>query len=352
MTPAWRCSATARSASWAPERLTPPPAMITGSLAATRSATARSSSGAGAAGRSTGGRVQERHLALVLEGLGGDVDDDRARPPGTELARRLADRGGDLLDLEDPRPPLRHRRDGVELVVHLVEQAHVLADPALGNLSRDHEDGRRCRIRGGEARRGVEEARPRHDQGDAEVAARPRVAVGHVRRGLLVTRGDEPDARLLAERGHGAVELDAREPEDHAHALAMERGHQGLPAGHPRHRAASSPRSADHAVTASRTGACRARPAPSSAGTSPRPRRPNGSGRGRRGTRARGRGLPCTRRGASSAGSARTSRSSAPGSARRGARSPAPGRRAGPPAGAPRSPRRTPRAARARPGRS
>jgi hypothetical protein len=169
------------------------------------------------------------------ERLGRDVDDDRARPAGPELARRLADRRRDLRDFQDAPPPLRDGRDGVELVVHLVEEADVLADLPLRDLSRDHEDWRRGRVGGGEARRSVREARPGHDEGDADVAARPCVAVGHVRGRPFVAGGDEADPRLVAQGGHGAVELDAREPEDHAYALATERGHQGLPTGHPRH---------------------------------------------------------------------------------------------------------------------
>ena len=86
------------------------------------------------------GRVEEGDLALVLERLRRDVHDDRARPAGPELAGRLADRGGDLRDLEHPVPPLRDGGDRVELVVHLVEEADVQADLRLGDLSRHHED--------------------------------------------------------------------------------------------------------------------------------------------------------------------------------------------------------------------
>ena len=201
-------------------------------------------------------RIEERDLALVLERLGRDVHDDRPRPPGPELAHRLADRGGDVGHLEYPLPPLRDGRDRVQLVVHLVEEADVQADLRLGDLPRDHQDRRRRRVGGGEPRGGVEEARPRDDQRDADAAAGASIAVGHVRRGLLVARGDEADAGLVAERGHGAIELDAGEPEDDAHALAMERGHQRLPTGHPLHQTISSRQSARaHAVAVSRPSA-------------------------------------------------------------------------------------------------
>src|SRR5439155_1632781 len=69
----------------------------------------------------------------------------------------------------------------------------------------------------------------------AGAAAGARVAVGHVRRRALVADGDEPD-RLVAERGDDAVELDARKPERHLHALAGERLHDRFTTGHPCHR--------------------------------------------------------------------------------------------------------------------
>jgi hypothetical protein len=50
-----------------------------------------------------------------------------------------------------------------------------------------------------------------------------------------VAHGDEPD-RLVAERGHNAVELDARKPERHVHALAGERLYDCFTTGHPCHR--------------------------------------------------------------------------------------------------------------------
>src|SRR5688500_13832135 len=62
-----------------------------------------------------------------------------------------------------------------------------------------------------------------------------RAAVGHVAGGLLVTGGDEADVLLVAQAGHGAVELHAGQAEDHTHALAMQLPRERFAAGHPRH---------------------------------------------------------------------------------------------------------------------
>jgi hypothetical protein len=126
--------------------------------------------------------------------------------------------------------PLRDARDGVHLVVDLVEHADVAADAAARDLAGDHEHGRRGGVRGAEPGRGVQQARSRHDERGADAAAGPRVAVGHVRRRLLVARRDEPDRRLVPEAGDGAVELHARETEHHADAFARQLLGQGFAA--------------------------------------------------------------------------------------------------------------------------
>ena len=75
----------------------------------------------------------------------------------------------------------------------------------------------------------------RHHQRRAHAAAGPRVAVGHVRRGLLVPRGDQADARHVVQRVQRVVELHPRQPEDDAHPLQVQRAHESLAAGHGGH---------------------------------------------------------------------------------------------------------------------
>src|SRR5207244_2396821 len=132
-------------------------------------------------------------------------------------------------------PPLRDRRDRVELIVDLVEDADVLPELGLGDLAREHQHRRGGGVGRAEAGGRVEESGPRHDEGGAKGRAGSGIPVGHVARGRLVTRDDEADARLVPERGHHAVELDAGQAEHHTHAFPVELLHKRLAAGHPCH---------------------------------------------------------------------------------------------------------------------
>ncbi len=178
-----------------------------------------------------GGR-QELDQALVLHGLGRHLDLDRARPSRAELPRRLANRGGHVGHREDPPPPLGDRGDAVLLIVDLVQEPDVPADAVAGDLTGEHQHRGGGGVRGGEAGQCIEKPWSGHHQRGAKVAARARVAVRHEAGGLLVARGDEADARLLPQGGHHAVELHAGQPEDHPHALVVERAHERLAAGH------------------------------------------------------------------------------------------------------------------------
>ena len=142
------------------------------------------------------------------------------------------DGGRHVGDLEHAAAPLGDGRDAVELVVNLVEHADVAAEARLGHLAGDHEDGRRRGVRRADPGGRVEQARARDHQRGAELTGGAGVAVGHVRGRLLVPRGDELHRRLLAQRRHHAIELDARHTEHHAPALANELRHQRLATRH------------------------------------------------------------------------------------------------------------------------
>src|SRR5256884_421602 len=131
--------------------------------------------------------------------------------------------------------PFRDRRDRVELVVDLVQHADVLPELSLRHLAREHQHGRGGGVGGAEAGGRVEEPGPRHDEGRAEGRSRAGVAVGHVRRRLLVACDDEADPGLVPERRQHPVELDAGQAEHHPHAFAVELFHERLAAGHPGH---------------------------------------------------------------------------------------------------------------------
>src|SRR5213594_3626384 len=82
---------------------------------------------------------------------------------------------------------------------------------------------------------GYARAGARHDEGRTESEHGARVSVGDVARRLLVASDDKADARLVPERGHRAVELDAGQAEYDAHAFSVELLHERLAAGHPCH---------------------------------------------------------------------------------------------------------------------
>jgi len=180
-------------------------------------------------------RLDELHLPLALHRVGRHLEVDGARPPSPELLDRLVGGARDVGDFEDAPPPLRDRRDRVELIVDLVEHADVLPELGLGDLTREHQHRRGGGVGRAEAGGRVEESGPRHDEGGAKGRAGSGIPVGHVARGRLVTRDDEADARLVPERGHHAVELDAGQAEHHTHAFPVELLHKRLAAGHPCH---------------------------------------------------------------------------------------------------------------------
>ena len=86
-----------------------------------------------------------------------------------------------------------------------------------------HKHRRRCVVGRCEARRGVEEARTLHDDDSRDLTSCAEVAVGHVRRGLLVAHRDVRDVLRLPQRVHYLVLPRARYPEHGAYALALER---------------------------------------------------------------------------------------------------------------------------------
>ena len=178
---------------------------------------------------------RQGHVNFFLHRVPGHVDGDGPRTPASKLSEGLVDDAGRVGDLHDGLTPLRRARDGVELVVELVEHAELLADLVARDLSRDHQDPRRGRVRGVQSGRRVQQTGSGHGHRDADAAAGARVSIGHVGRRAFVAHGDESD-RLVAKRGDDAVELNAGKPERHLHALAGQRLHDRFTTGHPCHR--------------------------------------------------------------------------------------------------------------------
>ena len=180
-------SAKRRTASVAPERMMPCPARITG-----RSAELiRRSASAIELGfthplrpgvRLWFGRFPVEVTGRLLRVLG-DVDEHRSGAATGGDLKGLAHCWTDVLRSRDEVVVLRHRqRDAGD--VGLLET--VAANELAADLSGDADDRRRVHHRGGDAGDHVGRARSRRRDGDANLAARPRVAVGHVRGALLV----------------------------------------------------------------------------------------------------------------------------------------------------------------------
>ena len=88
----------------------------------------------------------------VAERLGRDLDLHRAGPAGGHLPERSAHRAGDLTGVEHALRPLRDRAHEIELVVHVVQQPEVVADPGAVHLAREQQHRRRARVGSREAR--------------------------------------------------------------------------------------------------------------------------------------------------------------------------------------------------------
>ena len=214
-------SASASKASFAPDRLTPPPAYISGFLAlATNS-------------RALLDAVCACGLALVVDGfeqldfcyigerLRRYLNLHRARPARLELVKRLMHRFGHITRIKDALRPLGNWANRVELIVDFVQHAAVTPNHVALHLPCHHHDRRGCCVCRADCRRCVLQARPRYHERSAYVVPRTRVTVRHVRSCLLVPRGDELDTRLLCKSVKSVIELDSRKPEYHPHAFTI-----------------------------------------------------------------------------------------------------------------------------------
>ena len=104
------------------------------------------------------------------------------------------------------------------------------ADQRAADLAGDADDRRRVHHRGGDAGDHVGRAGPGRRDRDADLAGRARVAVGHVRRALLVPHQDVAD-RVVEHRVVGRQNRAARIAEDDVDALAHEAFPENLRTG-------------------------------------------------------------------------------------------------------------------------
>jgi hypothetical protein len=123
-----------------------------------------------------------------------------------------------------------------DLVRDLVEQPPPNVDGVRLDLARQAEHLGVTGVRRREGGRRVEHARPRNHQIDADLPSGACVAIGHVRRRLLVAAVD--DADLVARVVEGVVrpvELHPGDTEDRVDTFAQERLNERLATGKPCH---------------------------------------------------------------------------------------------------------------------
>ena len=206
--------------------------MTTGLVEDANRSAARSTDAGSAATGATSLRAEQGDLFALDEGLGGDLDLGRAGAAARHFEEGLAHRGGDGLGLEDPLGPLGDGADHVELVVDVVEQAEVLADAVPVDLAGQKEDRGGAGIGGGQAGGRVVDPDTGDDHGHPRATRGAGVAVGHVRRPLLVAGHDVADLGRVDQGVEGRHELVAREAEDHLDPLVDQLAGQGLAPGH------------------------------------------------------------------------------------------------------------------------
>ncbi len=157
---------------------------------------------------------------LLLEGVLGDVDVDRAGTAGPGDVEGLGDDARQLVRVAHQVVVLRHRQ-GDAVDVDLLEG--VLADQRRRDVAGDRDHRDRVEERGPDAGDQVGRAGTRGAHADADAAGDAGVAVGGVRAALLVADEDVAELRVVAEDVVERQDDAARIAEEDVDALAEER---------------------------------------------------------------------------------------------------------------------------------
>ena len=233
-------------------------------------------------------RRQELDLGARRQHVGRHLQRHRARPPGAQLPECLAHQPRHLRGRGRARRPLGHRFEHLQLLGDLVQ----LPAPALDQVRLDLPGQAEHRRRAGVGRREpggrVQQAGAGHHQAGADLAGRPRVAIGHVRRRLLVPRvQDAQVGARLEQRVEERIELDTGQPEDRLDPFPPDRPHQGLSTRQLRHRSLSFPNPGIPAIPPYQSTSPGTPPRKGGCGH-PKPRNPAAHPRGTRYTGAEG----------------------------------------------------------------
>ncbi len=173
-------------------------------------------------------RIPELHVLLLHANLGRHLDQHGAGAAAAHLPEGFGDGCGNLTRPHHRPLPFRHGAHCVGLVQHLVYRADILADGTPWHLTDDDEHGRGASVCRGQAGGGVVEPDARHHQRNTRLPRSAGIAIGHIRRGLLVSERDQANPRLVTQARDDPVRLDARDPEDDLDALGDERPGKGF----------------------------------------------------------------------------------------------------------------------------
>ncbi len=185
------------------------------------------------------GREGIEHLRRAGRGaLGEDVPRhlQRGRSPASRqhLLKGARDHGGRDVGIFDALGPFDEGAQGRKLVRHLVQMAAALAEELRRHLAGQAQHRLVAAERGEHRSARVEHAGARHHAEHAHLAARSRVAIGHVAAGLLVPGADHLELRLV-EGIEQSVHLRAGQAEHRIDAMGHKPAHDCFAAGHNRH---------------------------------------------------------------------------------------------------------------------
>jgi hypothetical protein len=113
-----------------------------------------------------------------------------------------------------------------------VEHSSVSADHVPLNLPGDNQYGRRSGISRSNGGGRILQTRTRYNQGCANAATSSGVTISHIGGGLLMSRGDELDVRLVAQGVKRVIELHTGQSKYYSNALSLKLLCQGLSTSH------------------------------------------------------------------------------------------------------------------------
>src|SRR5262249_41278769 len=132
------------------------------------------------------------------------------RTASTHLAHGFVNSARNGGHIVDALAPLGDRSDDVDLVVNLMQGATITANVITLDLPGEEQDWSRSGVSCPQRRAGVLDAWARHDEGHTRLAGDARIAIGHIRGGLLMPHSHDADIRPRIEGVEDPHNLHAR----------------------------------------------------------------------------------------------------------------------------------------------